>query len=486
MYDFFISHTSINKSLIVEPLVQELEKNNITVWYDKESILFGDDINQEIENGLKKSICLILIITKQFFESKWVFFEFGKYSAYEKARIIPVVYDITNEQYLQIIQILGNLKFINAKDKTFQEITELLISTLKVIKDSNESLLVKDQIYKLHRTIKSKEDLNSGLVCLALNEYFEISDKYSSYTIFCAKKVALEVMRDAVKILNICDTINFNDPSYYLSLIQDKLSKNVFEYLSFLVNSNIYSFDTDYYQIINKAMLAILQWYYSIKYNSIPLQKLEFEIINPGEMKHEDFKETDEIDYLVLREDLIASVDTAIEWYDYNYYTYLAIKDKKTNRIAGYITVLPITEDTYNQILSGDFMDKDFTKDSILLYDTPGLYSIYVASVAIHPKYQNSNAFFKLYNATIDMFLNLAKEREVYVEKIIAEASTKQGEKLCKLLHMQRFCSTTSNTDVYTLTLIPPEFKLFGSRGKVFMNLCKQKYEEYRDFFEEK
>ena len=104
MYDFFISHTSINKSLIVEPLVQELEKNNITVWYDKESILFGDDINQEIENGLKKSICLILIITKQFFESKWVFFEFGKYSAYEKARIIPVVYDITNEQYLQIIQ----------------------------------------------------------------------------------------------------------------------------------------------------------------------------------------------------------------------------------------------------------------------------------------------------------------------------------------------------------------------------------------------
>ena len=83
------------------------------------------------------------------------------------------------------------------------------------------------------------------------------------------------------------------------------------------------------------------------------------------------------------------------------------------------------------------------------------------------------------------MFLDLAKQREIYVEKIIAEASTKQGEKLCKLLKMKKYCSTISNTDIYTLTLIPPEFKLFGTKGKQFMNLYKQKYEEYHEFFEE-
>lgn len=484
MYDFFISHSSKDKDDIVEKLYEELSFLNFNVWYDKERIGFGDNINKEIDEGLKKSFCLLLVITKNFFDSKWVFFEFGKYSAYQKARIIPIVFDISAEEYLQVIQILGNIKYINAKDKSIAEIAQTLGHSLLAIRENNEVLTIKDEIYKIHKKIKSQEDINSGFVCMSLNEYFEISDEHQSYTVFSAKKVAIDILKDITKFLEIKTNLDSNDFNSHLKILESKLSKNIYDYFCFILNSDIYSFDNNYVNLINKALLSIVQWYYNIKYPSKP-HKFSLSITLPGEMEYDDFRETDEIDYLVLRDDLIASIDTAVEWYEYNNYTYIAAKDIKTGKIAGYITLLPITEDTYNQILSGDFMDKDFTRDSILQYDYPGLYTIYVASVAIHPFYQNSNVFLELYNATIDMFLDLAKQRDIYIEKIIAEASTKQGEKLCKLLRMKKYCSTTSNTDIYILTLIPPEFKLFGAKGKVFMNLCKQKYEEYREYFEE-
>ncbi len=484
MYDFFVSHSSKDKNDIVEELYERLSSLQYNVWYDKEKIEFGDNINKEIDEGLKQSFCLLLIITKNFFDSKWVFFEFGKYSAYQKSRIIPIIFDISTEEYLQIIQILGNIKYINAKDKSIEEISQTLVDSLEAIKEKNEALTIKDEIYKIHNNLKSQEDINSGFICMALNEYFEISDEHQSYSVFSAKKVALEVLKDTIKFFELKTTPASNDFKFYLKILEGKLSKNIYDYFCFILNSDVYSFENNYINLINKALLAVIQWYYNIKYSSKP-HKFSLSITLPGEMNREDFKETDEIDYLVLRDDLIASIETAIEWYEYNNYSYIAARDTKTGKIAGYMTFLPITEDTYNQILSGDFMDKDFTKDSILQYDYPGLYTIYVASVAIHPFYQNSNVFFELYNATIDMFLELAKQREIYVEKIIAEASTKQGEKLCKLLRMKKYCSTTSNTDIYTLTFIPPEFKLFGTKGKVFMNLYKQKYEEYREYFEE-
>lgn len=483
MYDFFISHASADKEIIVDPLYNELQALGYNVWYDKNKIHYGDNINNEIENGLKNSFCLILIITKNFFESKWVYFEFGKYSSYQKAKIIPIMYDIGTKEYLQILQILGNIKYINALEKKTNDIISDLKNALNNIKINNPQLSAKDELLQIGKRLKTYEDISSNKISLLLDEYFDIMDNHKDYTIFCAQKVVSNLVCDILKHKNICESPNIKDYENHLDFIKANFSKNIFEYINFIYTADIHTVSSDEILLFNKSLISIFKWYLGIKY-PIALSKFEFYIIPPGEMDRNSFKETDDIDYLVLREDLIASIDTALEWYEYNNYTYLAIRDINTNKIAGYFTLLPITEDTYNKILSGDFMDKDFTKDSILQYETPGIYSIYVASVAIHPKYQNSNAFLELYNATIDMFLGLAQDREIYVDKIIAEASTKQGEKLCKLLKMTKYCSTTTNTDIYTLTLIPPEFKLFGSKGKVFMNLCKQKYEEYREYFE--
>lgn len=483
MYDFFISHSSKDKEVIVDKLVDLLKQKKFNVWYDKNNILYGDNINKEIQEGLKKSYVLILIVTHNFFDSKWVYFESGQYSMFQKAKIVPIIYDIQTEEYLQLIQILGNIKFLNAKDKELNTIVSSLEDSLKKAKLENEALLLKDSLYSIYKKLNSYENIQADIVCMKMKEYFDIMEQYPSYLVFSAKKILSAIACDIGKYFNIQDSIDPTNYASQLEIIGKVASVNIWEYFSYIYHLEGEQSNHDVHMLINRSLISIMRWYLAIKYSAIS-QKYNFKILYPGEMKHSDFYETDEIDYLVLREDLIASVETAIEWYDYNNYTYIAIKDISTHKIVGYFTLLPITEDTYNLILSGDFMDKEFTTDSIVQYEAPGIYILYIASVAIHPKYQNTNAFIELYNAVIDVVIGLAQQREIYFSQILAEASTKQGEKLCKIMGMKKHNSTTTNTDVYTLTLIPPELRLFGTKGKLLINLCKQKYEEYRDYFD--
>ncbi len=483
MYDFFISHSSLDKEIIVDELVNQLEQKQFSVWYDKNNISYGDNINKEVQEGLKKSFILILIVTHNFFQSKWVYFESGQYSIFQKAKIVPIIYDIATEEYLQLIQILGNIKYLNAKDKNFDTIILGLEESLNKAKQENESLLIKETLFSLYKKLNSYENIQADIVCMKMKEYFDIMEQYPAYLIFCAKKILSAIACDIGKYFGINEITETTDYAGQLAVINKVASINISEYFSYIYHLDGEQSNQDVQILINKALVSIMRWYLAIKYNTLP-NNYNFEIIYPGEMKHNDFLETDEIDYLVLREDLIASVETAIEWYDYNNYTYIAIRDCATKKIVGYFTLLPITEDTYNLILSGDFMDKEFTTDSIVQYEAPGIYILYVASVAIHPQYQNTNAFLELYNAVIDVVIGLAQQREIYFSQILAEASTKQGEKLCKIMGMKKHNSTTSNTDVYTLTLIPPELRLFGSKGKLLINLCKHKYEEYRDYFD--
>lgn len=483
MYDFFISHSSLDKEMIVDELVKGLEQKQFSVWYDKNNISYGDNINKEVQEGLKKCFTLVLVVTHNFFQSKWVYFESGQYSMFQKSKIVPIIYDIATEEYLQLLQILGNIKYINAKGKDLDSIIIGLEEALTKAKQQNESLLIKDGLYSLYKKLNSYENIQADIVCMNMKEYFDIMEQYPSYVAFSAKKVLSAIACDIGKYFGVTEFIAPTDYSSQLAVINKVASLNISEYFSYIYHLDGEQANQDIQILINKALVSIIRWYLAVKYSMMP-KGFNFEIIYPGEMKHSDFLETDEIDYLVLREDLIASVETAIEWYDYNNYTYIAIRDCDTRKIVGYFTLLPITEDTYNLILSGDFMDKEFTTDSIVQYEAPGIYILYVASVAIHPKYQNSNAFIELYNAVIDVVIGLAQQREIYFSQILAEASTKQGEKLCKIMGMKKHNSTTTNTDVYTLTLIPPELRLFGTKGKLLINLCKQKYEEYRDYFD--
>ena len=87
---------------------------------------------------------------------------------------------------------------------------------------------------------------------------------------------------------------------------------------------------------------------------------------------------------------------------------HIAVRSAKTKQIAGYFAVLPVTNELFQKIQSGEFKDNDLSTDGIRQYDMQDFYKLYVASVCIHPQHQNTMAFNRLYHALVEMmFENL-------------------------------------------------------------------------------
>lgn len=70
-YDVFISHASKDKKNVVEELYQSLNKLGIHIFYDKESLEWGDNWKEKILSGTKKAEFAIIVISENFFDREW-------------------------------------------------------------------------------------------------------------------------------------------------------------------------------------------------------------------------------------------------------------------------------------------------------------------------------------------------------------------------------------------------------------------------------
>ena len=487
MFDFFISYSSIDKNPIVDNLVTTLQNMGYKVWYDKNEIWAGDDILSFVKEGLSSSYCIILVLTDNFVNSKWVFYETGVFDAKKSNRIIPLLYNISESNKNIVLNIIGNRKYLDMNSLTNEEAVSNLVKVLSRTKKENIDLYTVNTLYDILKKLASYETVNSEIISIKLKDYLNLLESQKEYLILSAKQIVRIVSLDLLEMQN-GNTINDNIDNITLLELLKKCnvgSINFREYVEFIISQDSEKNAYSYISIINKALCNILTYYIHTKY-PISLSFSQIEIVFSDELSYDDFKDMFEIDKKVMRGDLIADIETAYGWFKYNKYTHIGVRDVNTKRIVGYFSVLPVTDDTYDKIVSGDFEDKYFTSDDIEQYIFPDFYRVYVAGVGIDPDYQNTGAFIKLYNALIDLFISLAKNGEIYISEILAEASTKQGEKFCKMVGMKKISNTNNDTDVYRLITIPPEFKLKNQKGKELHNLCQQKFEEFRDYFENK
>ena len=100
----FISYSQEDKkyaSLIAE----RLRDAGHEVWYDAWALRLGDNLIEKINEGLKDTDALIVIVSEHSLRSKWVMHEFSALAlgdlSSKKSRIIPVLIDKTSvPQYL--------------------------------------------------------------------------------------------------------------------------------------------------------------------------------------------------------------------------------------------------------------------------------------------------------------------------------------------------------------------------------------------------
>lgn len=200
-------------------------------------------------------------------------------------------------------------------------------------------------------------------------------------------------------------------------------------------------------------------------------------IITGKQVTIEDITQAVYLDTLVY--DDIYHVDTTQceEWFAVNPDIYVMAKDIKTNRIIAYVNISPVTDECYERIKQGDFIDTGITADMILSYDMPFPYSLYFSSIVIHPDYQNTEVFMEIFNAIVDKFITLG-EHEVFIRRMIADAVTKNGEKFCRLFGMTKLKGSNHESSLYEITMIPPKFRILSKKSKQLYDYYQKKYND--------
>jgi nitrogen regulatory protein PII-like uncharacterized protein len=70
-WDVFICHAGEDKETVVEPLYRHLDAAGIRCWYDRGEILWGDSIVDRINEGLRSSRFVIIVVSPALLRKSW-------------------------------------------------------------------------------------------------------------------------------------------------------------------------------------------------------------------------------------------------------------------------------------------------------------------------------------------------------------------------------------------------------------------------------
>lgn len=132
-YDFFISHASEDKSEIVRPLAEALQKHGCTVWYDEMTLKVGDSLRRSIDKGIARSRFGIVVLSETFFKKEWTQRELDGLTQQEisgEGRILPLWHRVTASEVRKFSPALADKVALNTATKTIDEIADMLAEVI--------------------------------------------------------------------------------------------------------------------------------------------------------------------------------------------------------------------------------------------------------------------------------------------------------------------------------------------------------------------
>lgn len=140
-YDVFISHANKDKENLIEKLYQSLNKLGIKIFYDKESLEWGDNWKDRILNGTKKAEFAIIVISENFFDREWTERELSEFLNRQNRNgqklILPILHNITVPQLQEKYPSVADIQAIDSARYSCDEIALLfarqLIKRLKSV-----------------------------------------------------------------------------------------------------------------------------------------------------------------------------------------------------------------------------------------------------------------------------------------------------------------------------------------------------------------
>jgi len=135
------------------------------------------------------------------------------------------------------------------------------------------------------------------------------------------------------------------------------------------------------------------------------------------------------------------------------------IRERATGVIVGYSMLLPVSRETYAMICRGGFVDTALSPEMVVKLDSPGVYNLYFAAVAVHPEHRGARMILGLLDAMVQDFIDLAK-RGVFIEKMLADVVSRDGEKFCRFFGLKKVCDTNHRSKIYEVSGLPPTMRV--------------------------
>ena len=133
-FDVFISHASKDKSDYVDGLYVNLRRLGISIFYDTDSISWGDNWKKAILEGTAKSEFAIIVISENFFDREWTNRELNEFLQRQNESgqkiVLPLLHNITRDQLIEQYPELEEIQVIDTATKTKEDITILFAKEL--------------------------------------------------------------------------------------------------------------------------------------------------------------------------------------------------------------------------------------------------------------------------------------------------------------------------------------------------------------------
>lgn len=163
----------------------------------------------------------------------------------------------------------------------------------------------------------------------------------------------------------------------------------------------------------------------------------------------DDFKVMENIEHSYFPDENITSAEEVLKWYEKNNLTCIGVRNSE-NEIIASVNILPLKRNIFNDIYENKMNEADVVSEQIETYENDKNYFLYLSSISIDNKYRNNyRVIIALLRGCINLF-NLLMERNIKIEKVMADASTIHGEKICKkLLKMNYIRDTEHKSKIY-------------------------------------
>lgn len=125
-YDVFVSHANADKSSFVNDLKLSLDKLGVSVFYDKDTLEWGDNWKSKILEGVEQAEFAIIVISQNFFGREWTEKELTEFLNRQNRNgqkiILPILHGITVKQLQEKYPAIAEIQALDSSRYSYDEI----------------------------------------------------------------------------------------------------------------------------------------------------------------------------------------------------------------------------------------------------------------------------------------------------------------------------------------------------------------------------